>query len=192
MTTRSPTAAASPMGVPAISPAAELDAYLRMIAGTSPGARLLEIRFALRHRDMGRVFLAAQSAVGAARLIRRVAARTDVYVGVALRTRAAGGRDAIDRSHLAFVEIDTPNALAQLADFPHPPSIVITSAVIRSRRVWACSPWGNAGWRHVVDRADGVDARGARTTYNMYDLSVGGFDRRGQTMLVADGGVDER
>ena len=36
----------------------------------------------------------------------RLAVRTDVYVGVCLRNRRAGGRDAIDRSHLAFVEID--------------------------------------------------------------------------------------
>ena len=66
----------------------------------------------LRYRDMGRLFIAAHSAPGASRLIRRLAARTDVYVGVCLRTRRAGGRDAIDRSHLAFVEIDTPDALA--------------------------------------------------------------------------------
>ena len=46
---------------------------------------------------MGRVFIAAHSAPGAARFIRRLALRTDVYVGVGLRTRAAGGRDAVDR-----------------------------------------------------------------------------------------------
>jgi hypothetical protein len=104
-----------------------LDSYLRMLAGPSPDARLLEIRFALRYRDMGRLFIAAHSAPGAARLIRRLAARTDVYVGVCLRTRRAGGRDAIDRSHLAFVEIDTPDALDRLRAFPHPPSAIVLS-----------------------------------------------------------------
>ena len=98
-----------------------LDSYLRMLAGPEPGARLLEIRFALRHRDMGRLFIAAHSAPGASRLIRRLAARTDVYVGVCLRDRRSGGRDAIDRSHLAFVEIDTPDALDRLRAFQHPP-----------------------------------------------------------------------
>ena len=127
MTIRNPAAPRSPTSVRAISPAAELDAYLRTIAGRSPGTRLLEIRFALRHRDMGRVFLAAHSAPGAARFIRRLAARTDVYVGAALRARAAGGRDAIDRSHLAFVEIDAGDALTRLADFAHPPTMIITS-----------------------------------------------------------------
>ena len=104
-----------------------LDSYLRMLAGPAPGARLLEIRFALRYRDMGRLFIAAHSAPGASRLIRRLAARTDVYVGVCLRTRRAGGRDAIDRSHLAFVEIDTPDALDRLRAFRHPPSMIVSS-----------------------------------------------------------------
>ena len=104
-----------------------LDNYLRMLAGPAPGARLLEIRFALRYRDMGRLFIAAHSAPGASRLIRRLAARTDVYVGVCLRTRRAGGRDAIDRSHLAFVEIDTQDALDRLRAFQHPPSMIVSS-----------------------------------------------------------------
>lgn len=77
---------------------------------------------ALRYRGMGRLFIAAHSAPVASRVIRRLAARTDVYVGVCLRTRRAGGRDAIDRSHLAFVEIDTPDALDRLRGFQHPSS----------------------------------------------------------------------
>ena len=55
------------------SDAQALDGYLRMLAGPAPGARLLEIRFALRYRDMGRLFIAANSAPGASRLIRRLA-----------------------------------------------------------------------------------------------------------------------
>jgi hypothetical protein len=56
---------------------------------------------------MGRVFIAAHSATGAARFIRRLASSADVYVGAALRNRRAGGRDAIDTAHLTFVEIDS-------------------------------------------------------------------------------------
>jgi hypothetical protein len=104
-----------------------LDRYLRMLTGPAPGARLLEIRFALRHRDMGRLFIAARSAPVAARLIRRLAVRTDVYVGVCLRNRRAGGRDAIDHSHLAFVEIDAPDALDRLHAFRHPATAIISS-----------------------------------------------------------------
>ena len=104
-----------------------LESYLRMLAGPAPGARLLEIRFALRHRDMGRMFIAAHSAPGAGRLIRRLAERTDVYVGVCLRGRRSGGRDAIDQSHLAFVEIDAPDALDRLRAYRHPPSMIVSS-----------------------------------------------------------------
>ena len=109
MTATAPTTAAG---------AEALDSYLRVLAGPAPGARLLEIRFALRHRDMGRLFIAAHSAPGASRLIQRLASRTDVYVGVCLRSRRAGGRNAIDRSHLAFVEIDAPDALDRLRELP--------------------------------------------------------------------------
>jgi RepB DNA-primase from phage plasmid/CHC2 zinc finger len=111
----------------AASDAQALDRYLRVLAGPAPRARLLEIRFALRYRDMGRLFIAAHSAPGAARLIRRLAARTDVYVGVGLRTRRAGGREAVDRSHVAFVEIDTPDALDRLRAFRHAPSMIVSS-----------------------------------------------------------------
>jgi hypothetical protein len=119
MTTAAPSKAAAD--------AQALDSYLRMLAGSAPGARLLEIRFALRHRDMGRLFIAAHSAPGASRLIRRIAARTDVYVGVCLRNRRAGGRNAIDQAHLAFVEIDAHDALDRLRAFQHPATAIISS-----------------------------------------------------------------
>jgi hypothetical protein len=105
----------------------DLDRYLRVLAGDRPGARLLEIRFALRGGQMGRVFLAAHSAAGAARFILRLARRTDVYVGAALRGRRGGGRDAIERAHLAFIEIDSPDADQRLSAFAHPATMVIAS-----------------------------------------------------------------
>jgi len=115
------------MQPPAAIDVQALDSYLRMLAGPAPGARLLEIRFALRHRDMGRLFVAAHTALRASRLIRRLASRTDVYVGVCLRSRRAGGRNATDRSHLAYVEIDAPDALDRLHAFRHPPSAIVLS-----------------------------------------------------------------
>jgi len=111
-----------------------------MLAGPAPGARLLEIRFALRHRDMGRVFLAAHSAAGASRFIRRLATKTDVYVGVCLRDRRSGGRDAIDRAHLLFVEMDAANALDRLANFAHPPTAtVLSGSPGHAHAYWALS-----------------------------------------------------
>lgn len=111
----------------AAADAEALDGYMRMLVGQAPGARLLEIRFALRHRDMGRLFVAARSAPGAGRLIRRLAVRTDVYVGVCLRNRRAGGRSAIDRGHLAFVEIDQPDAVDRLRAFRHQATAIVLS-----------------------------------------------------------------
>ena len=128
------TATASPRATHAKA----LDSYLRMLAGPAPGARLLEIRFALRHRDMGRLFAAAHSAPGASRLIRRLASQTDVYVGVCLRSRRAGGRNAIDRSHLAYVEIDTPDALDRLRAFRHAASAIVLSGTPRARSRLLC------------------------------------------------------
>jgi len=106
---------------------AALERYLRVLAGPAPSVRLLEIRFALRYRDMGRLFIAAHNAYGAGRLIRRLAVRTDVYVGVCLRSRRSGGRDAIAEAHLAFVEIDSPDALDRLRAFRHPPTMIVSS-----------------------------------------------------------------
>jgi hypothetical protein len=104
-----------------------LDEYLRMLAGTAPGARLLEIRFALRRGDMGRLFIAAYGGPAAVRLVRRLGNRTDVYVGVCLRSRRSGGRGAIDRAHLAFVDLDKRDALDRLDAFPHPPTMTVSS-----------------------------------------------------------------
>jgi hypothetical protein len=104
-----------------------LTRYLRVLAGTAPGAQLLEIRFAVKHGDMGRLFVAAHSAPGVCRLIQRRAIRTDVYVGVCLRSRQSGGRDAIALAHLAFVEIDKPDAVERLRAFPAPPTMVVSS-----------------------------------------------------------------
>ena len=105
----------------------QLERYLRTLAGAKLGARRLAIRFGVRRGEMGRVFLAAHSAAGATRFIRRLASRTDVYVGVALRSRRSGGRDAIEASHLAFVEIDSPDAQHALARFAHAATMVIAS-----------------------------------------------------------------
>lgn len=113
-----------------VRPAADtqpLERYLQVLAGPAPSGRLLEIRFPLGDRGMGRLFIAAHRRPGAARLLRRLDARTDVYVGVCLRNRRAGGRDAIDYCHLAFVEIDTPDAIDRLTAFPHPPTMIVSS-----------------------------------------------------------------
>jgi hypothetical protein len=106
----------------------DLQRYLRLLAGPEPAERLLEIRFRLRGGGMGREFVPAESVTRAAIIIiRRLAQITDVYVGVALRDRRAGGRDAIGHCHLLFVEIDGPDAQRRIDDFPFPPTATIAS-----------------------------------------------------------------
>ena len=63
----------------------------------------------------------------AANTITRLAAHTDVYVGVLLRRRRSGGRDACEHSHLAFVEIDRPDGADRLARYRCPPTMIIAS-----------------------------------------------------------------
>ncbi len=71
--------------------------------------------------------MAAEHPNRAARLIRALANHTDVYTGVLLRARRAGGRDAVTPSHLAWVEIDQAVAQARLERFAHPASMIVAS-----------------------------------------------------------------
>jgi len=105
----------------------QLVAYLQLIAGPRPGGRLIEIRYATPHGLMRRLFIPARAPDRGARAIGVLAPRNNVYVGVALRCRRAGGRDAVSSSHLAFVEIDAPDAQERLQRFAYAPSIVIAS-----------------------------------------------------------------
>jgi len=105
----------------------DLDRYLRILAGADPAGRLIEIRFAIPN-GMRQTFTPATRPELAAKTITRLAARTDVYVGVLLRRRRrGGGRDACARSHLAFIEIDQPDAAERLAQHHSAPTMIISS-----------------------------------------------------------------
>ncbi len=103
-----------------------LERYLQLLAGSDPGERLLEIRYR-RTTGMGQRFIPATDIEHAAGVIRRLGTRTDTYVGVLLRDRPAGGREAVSRSHLVFVELDTPASEQLLQRSPAPPSMLIAS-----------------------------------------------------------------
>src|SRR5450755_4462406 len=108
---------------------AETLAYLRMLAGERPDGRYLEIRSRPAGQPwMRRTAIPAGELDRAATLITRLAVDRDVFVGVALRTRPdAGGRDAIDGCHLAFVEIDTADGARRLEEFRYPPTARVGS-----------------------------------------------------------------
>ena len=109
------------------SPARQLDRYLRTITGDRRGDELLEIRYATGDGGMRRRFISVRRLDVAARAIRSLSSRTDVYCGVLLRGHRAGGRDAVTSSHLAFVDIDADNALDRLRPFTRPPTMIVNS-----------------------------------------------------------------
>jgi hypothetical protein len=109
------------------SPAGQLDRYLQVIAGDRRGDELLEIRYATGDGGMRRRFFSIRRLDAAARAIRSLSPRSDVYCGVLLRSHRAGGRDAVTRSHLAFVEIDAVDALDRLQRFTRTPTMIVSS-----------------------------------------------------------------
>jgi len=101
-----------------------LDTFLQLLAGSDPGERLLEVRYRPPNGETGmwRRFIPARNLRAAAGFIAWYGARSDTYVGVLLRDRPRGGRDAVSRSHLLFVEIDRETAWSVLTGRPrHPP-----------------------------------------------------------------------
>ena len=103
-----------------------LRGYLQVLAGARPAGKLIEIRYATAD-GMGQLFVPARRVDGAAAAIRSLAEHHDVYVGVLLRTRRAGGRDAVAGSHLAWVDIDQPDAVQRIGEFDRMPSMSVAT-----------------------------------------------------------------
>jgi hypothetical protein len=137
-----------------------LERYLRLLAGSDPRERRLEIRYR-RPIGMGQRFIRARHLEHAAGLVRRLGARTDTYVGVLLRDRRAGGRDAVSRSHLVFVELDATPSERLLDRSPAPRSMLVTS--------------GTRGHVHAYWLLrEPVSAQAAEEANRMLALRVGG------------------
>jgi hypothetical protein len=120
------------------SPARQLDRYLRTIVGDRRGDELLEIRYATGDGGMRRRFISIRRLDAAARAIRSLSSRTDVYCGVLLRSHRAGGHDAVTSSHLAFVDIDAVDALDRLQRFARPPTVIVSSGTAgHAHAYWA-------------------------------------------------------
>jgi len=104
----------------------DLERYLELLAGPEPDGRLLEIRYR-RQRGMGQQFVPARELLHAAKLIRRIASSCDVFCGVLLRDRPAGGRDAVSVARLAWVELDADAGVKLLERAPAPPTMTVAS-----------------------------------------------------------------
>lgn len=107
--------------------AADLLVYLRMLAGDPQHGEFFDMRYATPGGGMRQRFISALRIHETARRITQLAHRTDVYVGVALRDRAYGGKSAISGSHLLYIECDHPEAGKRLKDFAHSPSMIVAS-----------------------------------------------------------------
>jgi hypothetical protein len=114
----------------------QLHRYLQMIVSGARAGELLEVRYTSASRDMRRAFIAADRPDRAARLIASMAPRGDIYCGVLLRTRRAGGRDAVADSHLLFVDVDRPDALDRLSRFATPSMIVSSGTSGHAHAYW--------------------------------------------------------
>jgi hypothetical protein len=102
--------------------------FFAALAGSADGDDLLELRYRLDdgHR-MGQVFDQPGHLRGLATRAIALGRRTDVYVGCAPRTRRHGGRNAVERAFVLWVDCDGEDAVAALQDFEPQPAIVIAS-----------------------------------------------------------------
>lgn len=109
-------------------PTNDLLVYLSTLAADPGLEQFLELRWPSPRGWMNRTFFAEDATTGAARRIIRIAAKADIYVGVALRDRPTdGGKDAISGSRLLYIECDDPSAQQSLAQFAHPPTMEVAS-----------------------------------------------------------------
>jgi hypothetical protein len=113
-------------------------AYVRMLAGEALDGELLELRYRLPHGGMAQRFFRARTPGGLVEASVRLARRSDVYVGCALRSRPHGGRDAVSGSWVLWADCDTPESVAALRRFTPAPTMVIRSGARGGRHAyWA-------------------------------------------------------
>lgn len=116
-----------------------LAVYLGALFGAEPDSSLIELRYRLPGGGMGQSFHEVRDRDQVEAEIVERGRETDLYLGVAPRTRRAGARDAIERVHVLWADADSPEAIEALASFEPEPSIVIRSGSGR-HAYWALWP----------------------------------------------------
>ena len=102
--------------------------FLAALAGDDASGELIELRYRLPDGTrMGRVFEPRARLGALATRALFLGERTDVYVGCAPRTRRHGGRDAVARAFVLWVDCDGDHAAVALDRFDPQPAIVIAS-----------------------------------------------------------------
>jgi hypothetical protein len=110
-------------------PGDALAAYLRAIVGREPPSSLVELRplHLDGRRVVARAFLPVGELAEVERRVRALAARLNVYVGVAPRTRAEGHVGAVAHCWVLWADLDTGASIERLHAFRPWPSIVVRS-----------------------------------------------------------------
>jgi hypothetical protein len=65
-----------------------------------------------------------------------LSARTDVFIGAAVRARRGGGKADIDRVSALWVDCDVEKGSHRLSEFPHPPTLEIASGSPGNIHAW--------------------------------------------------------
>jgi hypothetical protein len=116
-----------------------LATFLDLLFAGEPDGSFAEIRFKLRNGGMGQDFVAVRDRERLARLIQARGAKTDLFVGVAPRSRQEGTRAAVERVHVLWADLDTPESIEALKHFEPAPSMVIGSGS-GQHGYWSLSP----------------------------------------------------
>ncbi|HEX4836952.1 MAG TPA: CHC2 zinc finger domain-containing protein [Solirubrobacteraceae bacterium] len=115
---------------------ADLRLYLELLAGQPRAGQFFNLRWLIPPGVMGQQFISARRIDSARRRVTTLAKSTDVFLGVALRDRRAGGKAAISGSHLLYIECDQQPAGGELAAFAFPPTMEIASGTPEHRHLY--------------------------------------------------------
>lgn len=119
--------------MPALQPAAQ--AYLRALAGPATSG-WFDLRAIGRDGRVAHRFVRVTDVEAAAAFVDAYQDHRDVYVGVAIRTRRAGGRVAVDAVTTLWADCDTEESAARLATFRPAPSVIVRSGGASGRHAY--------------------------------------------------------
>ncbi len=129
------------MTAEAIDQAAALRLQLAAIGGGEPASSYIEVRPLRpdgRPASESREFVPiAESPRRVPEIVAELAGTMNLFVGVCPRVRAEGTAAAVERCWTLWCDLDNPDALARLRDFPPLPSIVIRTGSGGGHAYWA-------------------------------------------------------
>jgi len=139
-------------------------AWLDMAFAAEPAGALIEVRWRLPDRPgMGQLWHPVERREAAIESIRSIGAKTDCFAGVCPRARREGGRDAVERGHVLWSDLDSPESIEALECFEPAPSMVIRSGGGGRHAYWSLWPPLSPDWVEKANRrmayALGGDAR---------------------------------